>query len=110
MLLMHAAFSGTGASWYLAGQLTAWALSGEFPGAQTLPARAKQRQPDLPPSTPPSSRGLKEARSLLAALSPPRPSFALPLAALPPTGGFFLQQKSRKPSPTFPLRTIFSRA
>lgn len=92
MLRTHAAFSGTGASWYLAGQLTAWALSGELPGAQPLPARAKQRQPDLPPSTPPSSpssRGLKEARSLLPALSPPPPLFR-PSPRCPPSHWWFL--------------------
>lgn len=111
--VMHAAFSRTGASCYLAGAadclVHTWAQSlGPAPATPT-----KQRPPSLPACQPAGPFPLGREEALL----PPFPAASslpllcsLPLTALPPTGGFFLRQKSRKPPPTLPLPTIFSRA
>lgn len=86
-----AIFSGTGASWYLAGQLTAQALPGAFPfpGPSPCPPEPNKDSP-ASPSTPPFPPRPGGAPSLLPAFPPPPPLPSPSPAALPPSHWWFL--------------------
>ena len=103
--MLLAAFSSTGASCYLVlggGQLTARGALPALARPSPCPHKQHKGSPSLlqtHPALPPWPEG---------GPSPSLPGLGplLHLPALPPTGGFFLHKKSRKPPLTFPLPTV----
>lgn len=101
MRLMHTAFSAQVPAVTSRGSWPPSAHLGAFTGPSRWPHKQNKGGPILPTDGPrPSPSAWRRPFSLPSqpsTLLPP--SSPLPLTALPPTGGFFLQQKSRKPPP-----------